>query len=473
MIPILYESDETSFTSNGICRLRDTLEALVTEERNGIFEIDFKYPVDGRNFDEIRPGRIIAVTHEDGNDIQPFDIVSYSREIGGVVSFHGVHISYRLLSVVTRGTNINSLAGALMMLENGAPDNAFTYAADFTSAAYMAAGDGVPRSVRQMIGGVEGSILDTYGGELKFDKFKVELLQSRGELKPVTIRYGLNLTEYNEESDYLSTYTSAVPYWMGPNKKGVDVVLVGNRVDSGLTAYNGRNNCAALDLSEKFEEIPTKADLQALALQMITSGQTNLPARSIEVKYIDLERFGEYDELANLTACKLCDSLTVVFPRYGMQGTFKIVKTEYNVLQDRFESLELGSLSTTLPEALGITQDNTGLLGVEMPVEVLEPTYTRTAGATGVTVEAWQYGRVVQIFLNVPRNVATTAGENLATGKISGIDLPIGITRFAAYNGSITGIMSLDTDGSVTVRTMAASAVASSYFYFGGCYVCS
>jgi hypothetical protein len=37
-----------------------------------------------------------------------------------------------------------------------------------------------------------------------------------------------------------------------------------------------------------------------------------------------------------------------------MSGRFKIVKTVYDVLLDRFTSMELGTLQTTLSEALGI-----------------------------------------------------------------------------------------------------------------------
>ena len=53
--------------------------------------------------------------------------------------------------------------------------------------------------------------------------------------------------------------------------------------------------------------------------------------------------------------CKLCDTVKVEFPKYGMSGRFKIVKTVYDVLQERFTEMELGTLSVTLSEALGIT----------------------------------------------------------------------------------------------------------------------
>lgn len=85
MIPILFDRNETTFTSNGLCRLRDCISCIVTEERNGIYECDFEYPVNGANYDLIEYGRIVGVTHEDSADIQPFEIVSATRPINGVV----------------------------------------------------------------------------------------------------------------------------------------------------------------------------------------------------------------------------------------------------------------------------------------------------------------------------------------------------------------------------------------------------
>jgi hypothetical protein len=39
---------------------------------------------------------------------------------------------------------------------------------------------------------------------------------------------------------------------------------------------------------------------------------------------------------------------------YQMQGRFKIVKTVYNVLRDKFDEMELGTTPITLAQALGI-----------------------------------------------------------------------------------------------------------------------
>ena len=188
MIPILFEQNETSFTSNGLGRLRDCVSCVVTEERNGIYECDFDYPVNGVNYDRIKCGRIIGVTHDEGGDIQPFDIVGYERPIDGVVTFHAVHISYRQTAMTVWGNNINSLADAFTMLGSSVPANPFTYWTDKDSTGYLVAGDKIPHSVRSVLGGMEGSILDVYGGEYEFDKWTVKLWNARGSEKDFTIR---------------------------------------------------------------------------------------------------------------------------------------------------------------------------------------------------------------------------------------------------------------------------------------------
>ena len=358
MIPILYEASETGFDNNGLGRLRDCISCVVTEERNsGVYECDFEYPVDGQNYDLIQIGRIIAVEHDDTNDVQPFDIVSYTREINGIVQFHAVHISYRQSKMVANGTNINSLADAFTMLSNATPSNPFTYETDQDGATgYMAAADGVPKSVRSFLGGVEGSILDTYRGEYEWDKFTVRLLGSRGEEKPFTIRYGVDMTDYNEESDLSESYSAVIPYWTSD-----EATVVGSKVTIGTSAYNGREECIPLDLSDKFEEQPTASELETYAQSYLNSSNPTLPAQSITVSFVRLDDSVSNQDLSNLFKCKLCDTIKVEFPRYGMSGRFKIVKTVYNVLLERFDEMELGTLSTTLAEALGVDSSGSSL----------------------------------------------------------------------------------------------------------------
>lgn len=352
MIPIIYEKTETAFVSNGLGRLRDALDVQVTEERNGIYELRMTYPVTGAGFDLIKPGRYIAATHDDTGDVQPFYIVGWSRPIDGLVEIQAVHISYKLTGQTVWGTGVNSLTAAFNLFRNvsGTP---FQYVETFSATGYMAAADGVPRTVRQMIGGVEGSVLDTYGGELQWNRWSVILHKARGTARDLVIRYGVNLLEYQEETDYLGTYNSCVPFWVGTD--GANTVVVrGSRVDSGAASYSGARIVAPLDLTEKFEEKPTAAQLQTMAATVMRSRSPALPSQNITVDFFRLQETPEYEDLADLLTCRLCDTVQVVFPRYNMAGRFKIVKVVWDALGERYASMELGNLATTLAEALGV-----------------------------------------------------------------------------------------------------------------------
>ena len=362
MIPILYEKTETAFISNGLGRLRDCISCIVTEERNGIYECDFEYPVNGANYDLIQVGRIIGVTHDETGDIQPFDIVSFKKPIDGIVEFHCVHISYRQAYLTVTGSNINSLSAAFTLFGNATPANPFTYSTDKTSAGYLACADGTPRSVRQMLGGVEGSVLDAYGGEYEFDRWNVILHSSRGQMRNFTIRYGVNMLDYNEDYDATDCYSACVPYWTD----GTTKVVGDKQTNSGVTP-SGREQCIPLDVSDKFESQPTKAQVEAMGLSVMNSANPTLPARSIEISFVRLQDMGETAIYETLLQCRLCDTINVIFPDFNSTGKFKIVRTEWNVLRGKYETMELGSLSVSLAEALGITNSLDKALDIQKP----------------------------------------------------------------------------------------------------------
>lgn len=401
MIPILYESDETLFNSNGLGRLRDTISAVVSEERNGVYELDIEYPVNGLNYELIKCGRIIGATHNEDGDIQPFDIVSCTKPINGIVSFHAVHISYRqsFLTVKT-SKGINSLEDAFIMLKGALPRNYFTYKTDKASTGYLGASDGSPRTVKELLGGVEGSILDAYGGEYEFDKFTVILHSSRGVKRDFTVRYGVNMTEYNDETDISETYNSVIPYWTDGEK-----FVVGDMVSDGQTV-TGRNECIPFDVSDRFESKPTKAQVQNMASSIIQTNHPYLPAQTITVSFARLQDIG-YEWLSDLYRCNLCDTIGVEFPAYGMRGTYKIVKVEWNVLENRYESMELGSLSTSLSEALGVSSGTAVSNGTVDDVVIAQ-------GTTG----GWSWRKWDNGMVEAWKSLTVTVGSTSAQGNV-------------------------------------------------------
>ena len=423
MIPILYEKDETGFDNNGLGRLRDMISCVVTEERNGIYECDFEYPMTAEDFDQIRIGRIIGVTHDESDDIQPFDIVSYERPINGIVKFHCTHISYRQSYLTVAGSSIQSLADAFALLETAEPDNPFSYQTDKSTVAYMSGADGTPKTVRSLLGGTEGSILDTYGGEYEWNKWAVILHNQRGVQRDFKIRYGVNMTEYNEDTDSEGTYQSVIPFWTDGT-----TTIIGDKQTGSQSTVTGRDETVPLDVTDKFEEQPTKAQVEAMGLSVLNSKNTALPTQNIHVEFVRLQDIG-YEGLGSLLQCKLCDTISVIFPDYGQEGDFKIVKTTWDVLKDRYDSMELGDLSISLSEALGVNSGTSVSGGGGGATTVSVNVNSTTTGAPGTNASVTNSGDEVNVMLDfvIPRGATGATGPQGPQGE-TGATGPTGPT---------------------------------------------
>ena len=395
MIPILYDYNEQAFTSNGLGRLSDTISATVTEERNGRFDMEFQYPVNGIHFDDITEGRIIAVTHDEDGDIQPFVIYSSSKPIDGVVTFNAYHLSYRLGQYATLLYKLipTTCQQILTDLANMSQRNneTWTFTTDITASVSEWVPDsttGPYRSVREYLGGMDKSVLDTFGGEYEFDKWTVNLWSSRGANNGVTIRYGKNLADFKAETDWSGAYTHIVAYYDGDHLTGLappfpekanNVVTV--IYDTGHTLPGGRVAELILDLTDKIEDGETKTDatIQTELRQAATAyANTNKiwePSVSIDVDFVQLWQTEEYKNYAPLLKCKLCDTVNVTFPFYGLSDlAIKIVSVEWDVLNERYKKMTLGGLATTLSQSI-----NSSLSGsIQANADAVNAVKTRT-----------------------------------------------------------------------------------------------
>ena len=74
MIPILFDTTETAFATNGIGRLSDAISCIVTEERNGAYELAMEYFEGGKHSEDRAIDRIIFAKPSALHDPQPFRI---------------------------------------------------------------------------------------------------------------------------------------------------------------------------------------------------------------------------------------------------------------------------------------------------------------------------------------------------------------------------------------------------------------
>ena len=343
MNPILYKAGTTDFTNNGMGVLTDCIKCEVTEKRNGIYEAEFHYPINGVRYAEIQEGRIICVSHDDSGDVQPFIIYGRSASINGVVQFFCQHISYMLNDIVVSPFTATSVAGAFSAISaNSMTTNPFTFTTDNTTSGNMALK--VPAVVRSVLGGVEGSILDVFGGEYKYDKFTVYNLASRGVDSGVTIRYGKDLLDVTQTVEADGLYNSAVPYW----SNGTDTVYGGVVVATGQT----RGKTATLNLTDSFDEQPTVTQLQNTALAYLNANKPWIPRTNIKVDFIALWQTEEYKNFLPLTHVGLCDTVTVSYPELGVNSTAKIITVVWDALAERYTKMELGDARPSFSDTI-------------------------------------------------------------------------------------------------------------------------
>lgn len=369
MTPILFEADATTFTTNGIGRLPDALQCTVAEERNGPYELYLEYPITGQYFSELLISRIICAPPAPGKEVQPFRIYRISKPLNGVCGIYAEHISYELNSIPVMPYTAGSCAEALTKaVQNAGQTCPFTVWTDKTVTAPFELD--TPIEFRALLGGTQGSILDVYGkGEYEFDKWQIKLYVNRGVNSGASIRYGKNMTELLSDEDVTTTITGVCPYWQDLNS-GTVVTLPEVAVWSPTYANFPYKRTAVIDFTADFETQPTEAQLRARANKYITDNDIGIPKKTITVSFntegtvssgtLNLEGAEwvvEYEDYLVLERINLCDTVSVVYGDLGVSATAKVVKATYNVLEDRYDSLEIGDAQTKLSDTIATREE--------------------------------------------------------------------------------------------------------------------
>lgn len=374
MIPILYSYNETEFLSEGIGRL-NCVSCKVTEEINGIPECEFKVLTTDPLYRYIRLGSIIYCTHDETRQPQPYEVYASSEPLDDVVTFNARHIVAKLRNIVVEPYTAMGVGTALQGLkQHSIGENPFTF---ITTKSTL--GDfelKVPTLAKDVLGGVRGSILDTYTGEYEFDKFTVKMHDHIGIDSGVEIRYGSNLVSYKHEQDLTDTYNAIVPFWRN-EESGVLVTLpekyliVGTVVDqyafltTETTEYIEDDHSipidvvahviwfSPLDLTEQFQTPPTVEELRQSAQAYMEQNKPYLPIDNYDVDFIQLWQTGEYPQYEGLQRVKLGDTVAVYYPSVNATvDSIRVVKTVYDSLLDRYESMTLGQKHASFADSI-------------------------------------------------------------------------------------------------------------------------
>ena len=343
MIPILFQTmtEGTVPTNYGIGPLTDCISCTVTEERNGGYELAMTYAVEGIHASEIEPNRFILAKPNYTDDPQIFRIYKVDKTINGSFTVNAQHISYDLSGKVISSGTASSAVAACTLLQ--AKAGSFTINTDKTvSAAFSIT---APSSVRSWFGGKEGSLLDIYGGEWKYDNYTASLKQARGSDRGVEIRYAKNLTQLSQMLDMSNLCTGVIPFYIDQDGNKT----VGTKVSTGLTLDVDRD--IAIDFSQDVDpESGTAIATQLANLANAYITNTNLTSITNSIT-LDFVQSGKLTERVDL-----CDTVHIYFEALGISAAAKCVKTVWNVLEERYTSTTFGDARTNICDTIASAQ---------------------------------------------------------------------------------------------------------------------
>lgn len=346
MYPTIHNNTAETLKTQGYGALSDCISCEVTEELNGGFTLEMKYPIKGTHAEYLVPGNVIMARPNHNQQPQPFRINQVKRSFSQSIMVYANHISYDLSGYpVPPSVSFNSLAAAIQGMNEAswsygsAAFHQFTFDTDMTSEKTIS----LPsiQTMRSWMGGQEGSIIDVYGGEWEYDTFTCFLKNRRGRDTGIRISYGKNLAEYTKDQEY-TKYSHVCAFW----KKTDDTAYS----DLKATNIDCSFRVAYVDASDSFEEKPSTAQLNTFAAAEAEKMDMNTQTVTVTPAQIGNDVIG------------LGDGVLIC---YETVFSTRVIKTVWDVLAGRYKTLELGSKKTGIADTIKTLSPEKGGMNIK------------------------------------------------------------------------------------------------------------
>nr|DAH57811.1 MAG TPA: tail protein [Caudoviricetes sp.] len=368
MRPILFDKNEQSFDTYGLGELNVT-KGTVTRERNGNYTLYAEIPVNDQMVATLEKEMKLKADAGLRTKNQTFEISRIVKDSSNIVKIYGQHISHKLEYMVLRNaTAFYGSAFSALSIWRGAliGDLRFDVWSDIQTTGKGMFDISKMENARQALGGVEGSILDIYGGEYEFDNMTVRLHKQLGRTAPTVLEYGRNILSAELDETIESAYTSVLPFaTYTPDKPEGDtsdsqpdpvtVTLPENYVDSKYKALYAHRRIKVVDFSSEFstdgkkKNIPTADKLRKLTTDYMNKNAIGKPKINIKIEYADLAKTLDYADNGWIEEVELCDIVPVYYPQIGLTDeTLKVSTITYDFVNERNESVEYGDIGTNV-----------------------------------------------------------------------------------------------------------------------------
>lgn len=368
MRPILFNKNETVFDTYGLGELNVT-KGTITRERNGNYTLYAEIPVNEPMVSILQKEMKLKADAGLRAKNQTFEISRIFKDSSNIVKIYGQHISHKLEYMAIRnGLILNGTAfNALSLWRNALiGDYRFDVWSDIQTSATTTLTIDKATNARLALGGVEGSILDIWGGEYEFDNMTVRLHKQLGRTAPTVLEYGRNILSAETDETIEDAYTSVLPFaTYTPEKPEGDtsdsqpdpitVTIPENYVDSKYKALYAHRRIKVIDFSSEFnsdskkKNIPTADKLRKLATDYMERNAIGKPKINTKIEYVDLAKTLDYADRAWIEELELCDIVPIYYPQIGLTDeTAKVTTITYDFVNERNASVEFGEIGTNV-----------------------------------------------------------------------------------------------------------------------------
>lgn len=369
MNPKLFRDDATSFNNMGFGVLTHVISCEVTENLGEAPTLSLQMLDSDPLFQYVTVGNMIVCKPNKYDNQQAFVIEEITKSITDEVSIYATHIAqHRTKLIPVSPFTASNLDGAFSsMISHSMENNPFSLIRDSGKTNVSATMNVLnPTSFRELMGGVEGSIIDTYRGEWRYDNFTLTLYNKRGHDNGVRVMYRKNMTEFNlgENFSWEDSPTGAIGFWRK------EETLVQSSIQySAMASEFPYKKTVVVDFSDKYEDAPTVADLNTLTSQWINGKGS--PSVGMEVAFNHLAFDGD-------KTIELGDTVHIINPNFNISTTRRIEGIVYDVLADEYISLTIGDQKPTINDAIGEMFNTETHKGVFPNVGDIICTYTNT-----------------------------------------------------------------------------------------------
>ncbi|PGC22759.1 hypothetical protein COM23_20900 [Bacillus wiedmannii] len=343
MYPILYPANEKKFENNGLGIITDVEEISVVEELNGQFELEMTVPIQTCNRLNIEKRMFIFVDANETDQGQPFRIYEYDKADDYTMFIRAKHITFdteKQFVESYKNDRVKTVEALNEILIQSEPKKPWIAWSDIDTETKV---NLERQQTSDCIQGVRGSMLDSFGGEIKRDMYRFEFHKQRGRDNGVLIAFQKNMTGIDVKVDIDSVATRIFPYAQGENEGDI-IVIPEKFIDS---PYINNYDDILIRVVE-IQDVKTVEQLRNKAKSFFVNNKIDIPKMSAKISFVPLQKVAGYEKYAVLERVALGDTVHCSHPDFPEVTAARVIRTDYDPISEMYHSIEIGDAKFSL-----------------------------------------------------------------------------------------------------------------------------